>query len=1247
MEHPNPPVFVSCVSHELGEIRQRVSEILGIKGFTPVFQDIFGTEPGDLRQMLRDKIDACHGLIHIVGHAYGAEPPTHDPEFGRVSYTQFEFHYALKKKKRTWLLFADHGCTRDKPIDSLDLPQNPLHPDPGGFQAECRNLQLAYRNQLEKKHGPESKLEAVYCKADRAIQDIDHVFYTAANDAALEKYIENLDAAVLWQSTCWHELEESCKAKEQATAKISGYAEDRYYQKRAIEETFNEFVQKRSEKGMVLVGESGMGKTTLLVHLASGCSKEKHLYRMFNGAEFLPGRPLEAQLLNGLGFKNLAEQKVPVELFWRTIDAEGERLGKHLLICIDAINEYNPEGSVEVGPVGLMKELDQIISSLNTKFSRVKFMVTTRPETWRAALRFAPTCFQDEKAYFTPQSTDPQARDRTWTLSKFSPGEFEGAYENYRAANKIKTEVKQLSPLAAFYLHDPFLLQLAGVAYKNREIPPELDTNELFDKYYGTLKKVGPLERDLQPVINELVDEMFVGDTGAGAIQQTSFSRDTELRNRRPNLFNDLDFSNRTSPGFELREKHVIREWQMRKDRGGSETRIRFTYDRFAEYLLAKRLWLLIQEKAEAGVPLSHAAKSIFQANLAGAQRDPVVHEALQETLSLVREEIFEEPAFKNDPVRSDKYIAVLKAISEIDPRCQWLVVSALTRTARANTGGIELIERSLNRLNNGHLITGPNFPVADWAYRLPKRAMGKLGLRPSASKRFPVVEAVYHLLINENYRLWLDQQPETVRQAHLDALYDYLVSGFQADDVPISGAAVQYVFFLWNSSSEHGRIDALKITNRLADEVKPLSQMVLSATECAAFRSLVTLMIMVLSEAPKDRFKDALAIAQGIVRKLNLKKLEGIASFLLDSVLLNYFLSILDKLPNPIQLATLEQYCKNRDAELAAFEEVLDLLDPACNSGLTLQTLKRLSKTDNGFVAQMLTYVISTRYERAASPEARAEVLLLARDMFYEEPRSEVSAYCSSLALYHINFFGSHVSRESMRLMDRMVRTVLKEHQGRFTISGKKHTFCIVGTYGRSLTRNGFDTEAMESPTQSAMQYAMDALKEAKESDNADFYLRLCEELGQLGVLAEPKYLFSVFTEILKDVHALDEPTLELRFSRDHIRKAKETVLQSLTNMRVLYRQHVDEYLLQVLEKPEIYAEVATERTPDVRLHHFMSWAFEQLTFHCLADHERYKSVGKELMQALLAGAHCRSPAKCVSAALLRAVKLMAKLAG
>jgi len=62
-----PSVFISCVSPEFRQTRGRVAEILTRLGYTPVIQEIFGTEPGDLRQVLRDKIDFCEGLIQIVG----------------------------------------------------------------------------------------------------------------------------------------------------------------------------------------------------------------------------------------------------------------------------------------------------------------------------------------------------------------------------------------------------------------------------------------------------------------------------------------------------------------------------------------------------------------------------------------------------------------------------------------------------------------------------------------------------------------------------------------------------------------------------------------------------------------------------------------------------------------------------------------------------------------------------------------------------------------------------------------------------------------------------------------------------------------------------------------------------------------------------------------------------------------------------------------------------------------------------
>jgi Domain of unknown function (DUF4062) len=138
-----PRIFISTVSSELGSIRLLTANVLARLGYEPVWQDIFGTEPGDLKQVLRDKIDDCVGLIQIVGRGYGAEPIEPDPEFGRVSYTQYELLYARLRGKKTRVLFAENGCVHDRPLEELDLPREPDHPDPAGYQAERRALQDA------------------------------------------------------------------------------------------------------------------------------------------------------------------------------------------------------------------------------------------------------------------------------------------------------------------------------------------------------------------------------------------------------------------------------------------------------------------------------------------------------------------------------------------------------------------------------------------------------------------------------------------------------------------------------------------------------------------------------------------------------------------------------------------------------------------------------------------------------------------------------------------------------------------------------------------------------------------------------------------------------------------------------------------------------------------------------------------------------------------------------------------------
>jgi hypothetical protein len=68
---PHPTIFISAVSKELKSARQLVADTLIFLGYVPVWQDIFGIEPSDLRELLRRLIDECEGVVQLVGHHYG------------------------------------------------------------------------------------------------------------------------------------------------------------------------------------------------------------------------------------------------------------------------------------------------------------------------------------------------------------------------------------------------------------------------------------------------------------------------------------------------------------------------------------------------------------------------------------------------------------------------------------------------------------------------------------------------------------------------------------------------------------------------------------------------------------------------------------------------------------------------------------------------------------------------------------------------------------------------------------------------------------------------------------------------------------------------------------------------------------------------------------------------------------------------------------------------------------------------
>lgn len=128
-----PRVFISAVSSELHSARQLVANILQYLGYEPIWQDILGTEQGDLTDVLRRRIGECHAVIQIVGFRYGAEPPSPHDKYGRVSYTQFEALYAHDKGKPVWTIL----CDEDFPFDTT--PEE---------APDKRELQNSYRQRV-------------------------------------------------------------------------------------------------------------------------------------------------------------------------------------------------------------------------------------------------------------------------------------------------------------------------------------------------------------------------------------------------------------------------------------------------------------------------------------------------------------------------------------------------------------------------------------------------------------------------------------------------------------------------------------------------------------------------------------------------------------------------------------------------------------------------------------------------------------------------------------------------------------------------------------------------------------------------------------------------------------------------------------------------------------------------------------------------------------------------------------------
>jgi hypothetical protein len=220
---------------------------------------------------------------------------------------------------------------------------------------------------------------------------------------------------------------------------------------------------------------------------------------------------------------------------------------------------------------------------------------------------------------------------------------------------------------------------------------------------------------------------------------------------------------------------------------------------------------------------------------------------------------------------------------------------------------------------------------------------------------------------------------------------------------------------------------------------------------------------------------------------------------------------------------------------------------------------------------------------------------------------------------------------------MHRTASHILSAHKGELTLGASHYNFQIIGTFGKVLTRlksEGLSFGGNAMQLGALQQCVTTALSQAKAEQNEHFYLYICENIAELGIMVNADLVLPAIDQILRDL-GLVAPTpgvYQPPFRAPFIEQARKSILQGLANMRALHRQDVDRYLINVSETQEpsdLYYRVTNDLAPNFRLANFYSWAIEQLMFHLFTRY--HKPVGKDILAIFLHAARQSSAEMCL----------------
>lgn len=431
----------------------------------------------------------------------------------------------------------------------------------------------------------------------------------------------------------------------QSTPKSLGDSTAEVYVRRvAVEANLKLFLDSPAG-GLILIGDSGGGKTSLLRQWTLDLLAAGHAVFIYDCSGSISSN-IDLEIARDLSLDDV-DKLLPTLTHISEVAGQESR---QLIFIFDAINEFR--GSDHEDTTVFLKRIDALVGHLPDQ--NVHLVLSCNKATWRQLER------QGALKLFWSRYFQPAGEEEALLyLDRFTPEELETAYKRYQKSFNLQTPLAKLPVELHEQLRDPLLLRILAETYQNREVITYRNlASDIFQRYY-----------ELR--VRTRSDQVFLDDLAAEMLRQrrSSLLIDTLLHQenlREQILSNESDSSYRR-----MLDRDILIEVAGDLHQGDM---IRFKYQRVAGYVLAGYLL----RRAEANLKIittlvREAAKFPLAWDIAQTMlllsKDPAIFTNLAQSTDIETRELVVEGLVALHVEEPAAAIDLLKQLLQMDSR--------------------------------------------------------------------------------------------------------------------------------------------------------------------------------------------------------------------------------------------------------------------------------------------------------------------------------------------------------------------------------------------------------------------------------------------------------------------------------------------------------------------------------------------------------------------------------------------------